>query len=88
MDQLTNFGMKNSLNLPWLADKYFNSLGDENDEPINTYTDPFMRHLVRNSMMGWRWNSFIRLYKSEDSDEVFNIISNELDFIGNIWDFR
>ena len=42
MEELTNFGMKNSLTLPWLANKSFNSLGDENDEPIYTYTDPFM----------------------------------------------
>ena len=39
MEQLTEFGMKNSLTLPSLANKYFNSLRDENDEPIFTYTD-------------------------------------------------
>ena len=38
MEKLTGFGMKNSLTLPSLANKYFNSLRDENDEPIYTYT--------------------------------------------------
>ena len=36
MEELTNFGMKNSLTLPSLANKLFNSLRDENDEPIYT----------------------------------------------------
>ena len=34
MEELTGFGMKNSSTLPALANKYFNSLRDENDEPI------------------------------------------------------
>ena len=49
MEELTEFGMKNSLTLPSLANKYFNSLRDENEEPIYTYTDPFMRNFVRKS---------------------------------------
>ena len=36
MEELTGFGMKNSLTLPSLANKYFNSLRDENDEPMYT----------------------------------------------------
>ena len=39
MVELTNFSMKNSLTLPSLANKYFNSLKDQNEEPIYTYTD-------------------------------------------------
>ena len=46
MKELTGFGMKNSLTLPSSADKYFNSLRDENDETNYTYTDPFMRNFV------------------------------------------
>ena len=34
MEELTEFGMKNNLDLPSLAINYFNSLRDENDEPI------------------------------------------------------
>ena len=39
MEELTGFGMKNSSTLPSLANKYFNSLRDESDEPIYTYND-------------------------------------------------
>ena len=78
MEELTNFGMKNSLTLPSLANKYFNSLRDENDEPIYTYSDPFMRNFVRKAIKGGRCNAFNQYYKSEISDEVFNIISKEL----------
>ena len=78
MEKLTEFGMKNSLTLPALANKYFNSLREENDEPIYTYTDPFMRNFVRKSIKGGRCNAFNQRYKSEISDEVFNNISKEL----------
>ena len=39
MEKLTSFGMKNCLTLPSLANIYFNSIGDENDELIYTFTD-------------------------------------------------
>ena len=78
MEELTEFGMKNSLTLPSLANKCFNSLRNENDEPINTYTDPFMRNFVRKSIKGGRCNAINQRYKSELSDEVFNIISKQL----------
>ena len=84
MEELTGFGMKNSLTLPSLANKYFNSLRDENDEQIKTYTDPFMRIFVKKRIKGGRCNAFNQRYKSEISDEVFNIISKELNVNGNI----
>ena len=84
MEELTNSGMKNSLTLPSLANKYFNSLRDEDDEPIYTYTDPFMRKFVRKAIKGGRCNVFNQHYKSEVSDEVFNILSKELNVSGNI----
>ena len=86
MEELTEFGMKNSLTLPSLANKYFNSLRDENDEPIYTYTDPFMRNFVRKAIKGGRCNAFNQHYKSEISDEAFNIISKELNVNGDICD--
>ena len=86
MEELTNFGMKSSLTLPSLANKYFNSLRNENDEPIYTYTDPFMRNFVRKSIKGGSCNAFNQHYKSEISDEVFNIISKELNVSGNVCD--
>ena len=86
MEELTEFGMKNSLTLPSLANKYFNSLRNENDEPIYTYIDPVMRNFVRKAIKGGRCNAFNQHYKSEISDEVLNIISKELNVIGNICD--
>ena len=83
MEGLTGFGMKNSLTLPALANKYF-SLRDENDEPIYTYNDEFMRHFVRQSMKGAHCSALNQFYNSNISDEVVNIISKELDSNGNV----
>ena len=54
MDELTGFGMKNSLTLSSLTNKYFNSLGNENDDPLYTYNDEFMRLFGRQSIKGGR----------------------------------
>ena len=78
MEALTGFGMKNCLTLPSLANKYFNSLRDESDEPIYTYNDDFMRYFVRQSIKGGRCSALNQYYKSNISKEVFNIISKEL----------
>ena len=84
LELLTDFGMKNSLTLPSLANKHFNSLRVENDELIYTYTDPFMRNFVRQSRKGGRCKAFNQQYISEISDEVFNNISEEINVNGNI----
>ena len=86
MEELTGFGMKNSLTLPSLANKYFNSLRDANDEAIYTYTDPFMRNFVQNSNKSGRCNAFSQHYISEIIDEVLNMTSKELNVNGNICD--
>ena len=83
MEELTGYGMKNCLTLPSLANKYFNSLRDENDEPIYTYNDEFMRHFVRKSIKGGRCSALNQYYKSNISKEVFNIISKELNIDDN-----
>ena len=83
MEELTRFGMKNCLTLPSVANKYFNSLRDESDEPIYTYNDEFMRHFVRKSIKGGRCSALIQYYKSNISQEVFNIISKELNVNDN-----
>ena len=54
MEEIIEFGVKNSVKLPSLAIGYFSSLKDENDEPINTYTDPFIRNFVCGSKKGAR----------------------------------
>ena len=78
MEEVTDFGMNNSSTVPSLANKYFNSLRDEDDEPIYTYTDPYLRNFVRKANKGGRCNAFNQQYKSEISDEVSNNISKEL----------
>ena len=83
MEKLTGFGMKNSLTLPSLANKLFNSLREENDEPIYTYNVEFMRHFVRQSIKGGRCSALNQYYKANFSQEVFNIISKELNVNGN-----
>ena len=84
MEELTGFGMINSLTLPSLANKYFKSSRDESDEPISTYNDEFMRHFVRQSIKGGRCSALNQYYKSPISAEVFNIISKELDINDNV----
>ena len=86
IEELTNFGMKNSLTLPSLANKYFNRLRDENDESIYTYTDTIMRNFVRQSLKSGRCKVFDQHYKSEILDEMFKIISKELNVNGNLCD--
>ena len=83
MEELTGFGMKNCLTLPSLANKYFNSLRGESDEPIYTYNDEFMKHFVRKSIKGGRCSALNHYYKSNISLEVFNIISKELNIDNN-----
>ena len=58
MEKLTGFRMKNSLTLPSLANKCFDSLRDEDDEPIYTYTDPVLRNFVRKAIKGGRHQGF------------------------------
>ena len=84
VEEFTGFGRKNSLISPSLANKYFNSLRDENDEPIYTYNDEFLRHFETQSIKGGRCETLNQQYKSSISDEVFNIISQELDNNGNL----
>ena len=76
MEELSGIGMKNSTTLASLANKYFNSLRNESDEPIYTYTDLFMRNFVRNSKKGDRCNAFNQHYKSEINDEFLILSQN------------
>ena len=85
MEELTNFGFKNSLTLPSLANNYFNSLRDENNKYIYTYTDLFMRNLNRSSIKRCRCNDFNQHCKSETSDVAFKMISKELNVNGDIY---
>ena len=87
MEKIKKFGIKNSLILSSSANKFFNSLRDENDRTIYTYTDPFMRKSVRKSKTGGRCNAFNQHYISEFSDDVFNSTAKELNINGNKREF-
>ena len=87
MEVLTNFGMKNSLTLPSLANKYFNILREENDETIYAHTDPLLRNFVSQSIKGARCSILNQYYESSFSDNVFNILPQELNAQGNICEF-
>ena len=84
MKKLTGFGMKNSTTLQSLADKYFNSLRNEKNEHIYTYNIEYMRHIVRQSTKDGRCTILNEYQKSSKSDNVFNNISQELNFQSNI----
>ena len=58
MEEITGFSMKDCLSAPGLGWKYFNSMRDENDEPIYSYNDKYMRWFVRQSIKGGRVCSF------------------------------
>ena len=76
--------MKNSTTLLSLANKIFNSLRNENDEPVYKYTDPFMRYFVKQSIKGGRCTALNQYYETAISDEVFNFFSKDLAIYGNI----
>ena len=54
MEDITGFSMKGCLSLPGLGWKHFTSLENEEDEPIYTYNDKYMRWFVRESIKGGR----------------------------------
>ena len=80
------FGMKGCLSLLGLGRRYFNSMGTEEDEPIYTYNDKYMRRFVRQSTEGWRFFAFIHYYYSKFSGVVSKIISEDLNVKGNVCD--
>ena len=86
MKEITGFSMKDCLSLPGLGWKYFNSLRTDEDEPIYTYNDKYMRWFVRQSIKGGRVCSFNQYYKSNHFDDIKRILSRELGVKGNIYD--
>ena len=86
MEEITKFSMKDCLSLPGLGMKYFNSLRTEQDEPIYTYNDKYMRHFVRRAAYKGRVCAFNQYYKSKICDDILNIISKELNVDGNTYE--
>ena len=58
MEELTSFSMKDCLSVPELGLKYFNSIRTEEDEPIYSYNDKYMRWFVRQAAFGGRICAF------------------------------
>ena len=86
MEDITGFSMKDCLSLPGLGLKYFISLRTEEDEPIYTYNDKYMRWFVRQSIKGGRVCAFNQYYKSDHYNDIKRILSKELGVKGNIFD--
>ena len=86
MKEITGFSIKDCLSLPGLGWKYFNSLRTEEDEPIYTYNDKYMRWFVRQSIKGGRVCSFNQYYKSKHCDDILKFINKELAVKGSVYD--
>ena len=78
MEEITGFSMKDCLSLPGLGWKNFNSLRTEEDEPIYTYNDKYMRWFVRQSKKGGRVCAFNQYYKSNHYNDIERILKKEL----------
>ena len=80
------FWNENCLSLPGLGWKYFKSLRADEDEPIYTYNDKYMRWFLRETIKGGRVCASNQYYKSKVCDDILKIISEELNVKGNIHD--
>ena len=77
LEDITGFSMKDCLSLPGLGWKNFNSLEtEEEDGPIYTYNDKYMKCFVRQSIKSGRVCAFNQYYKSKVCDEILKIISD------------
>ena len=87
MEEINGFSMKYCLYLPGLGWKNFNSLRTEEDEPIYTYNDKYMRWFVPQPIKGGGVCAFIQNYESEKIfDGIVETISEELNVKGNFFD--
>ena len=86
MQEVSGFSMKDCLSKPGVGFKQFNSLRTEQDEPIYTYKDKYMRCFVRQAAYGGRVCGFNQNYKSKICDDILNIISEELNVKGISYD--
>ena len=86
MGEITGFSIKDCLSAPGLGWKYLNSMRDENDEPIYTYNDKYMRCFVKHLIKGARVCVFNQYYRSKICDDVLKILSKELYVKRNVYD--
>ena len=86
MEEIKGFSMKRCLSLPGLGLKYFNSLRTEEDEPIYTYDDKYMRWFVRQSIKSGRVCAFNQYYKSKHCNDILKTINKKIAVKGNVYD--
>ena len=86
MEKITGYGMKDCLSLPGIGWKCFISLRTDEDEPLYTHHDKYMRSFVRQSIKGGRVCSFKQYFKSKFCDNILKIISEELNVKGKNFD--
>ena len=86
MEEITGFSGKDFLSLPGPGWRYFNSLKTEEDEPIYTNNDNYMRWFIRQSIKGGRVCAFNQYYESKICDDILKILSEELIVKGNFYD--
>ena len=84
MEKLTGLSMRDCLSALGLGWNYVNSMRDENDEPIYTYNDNYMRWFVRQSIKGGRVCAFNQFYRSKTCDEVLKPLSEDIKVEGNV----
>ena len=65
MEEITGCLMKDSLPPSGLGWNYFNKLRTEENEPISTYNDKYMRYFVKKSIKGGQVFSFNQYFISK-----------------------
>ena len=86
MEEITGFSMKDCLSLPGLGWQSFNSLRTEEDEPVYTYDDKYMRCFVRQGIKGEQVCAFNQYFESKICNDILKIISKELCVKGNTYE--
>ena len=73
-EEINGCGMEDCLSLPGLGWKCLNNLRTEEEEPIYTYNDKYMRGFVRQGIKGGRVCAFTQYYKPRICDDILKII--------------
>ena len=79
MQEITGLSMKDCSSVSGLGIKYCNSLRTDQDEPIYTYNDKYMRWFVRQAAYGGRVCAFNQYYKSKFSEDILKIIKKRIE---------
>ena len=66
VEETTGFSMKDCLSAPGLIWRKFNSMRDDNDEPIYTCNEKYMRNFVGQSIEGGRVCAVNQLYQAKN----------------------